>query len=238
MSGRRTRVKICGITTPGDAAAAAAAGADAIGIVFASSPRRAPAAAAAEIVAASGHCRRVGVFVDAAREHLLQLAAAWRLHAAQLCGDEPVAYARDLGLNVIRAIQLAGPADLERAAAYPARAFLLDAPGRGGLRGGTGRIFDWNLADRLPWPRDRVLIAGGLTPANVAAAILRLRPAAVDVSSGVERAPGIKDHARIRDFIAAVRHADARLAAMAGDAAPDAGRHAGFDAATTATIFD
>jgi phosphoribosylanthranilate isomerase len=204
----RTRIKICGITRPEDARAAAEAGADAVGFVLAASPRRAEAARAAALVEAAGAARRVGVFVDAAAGEIAEAAERFALHLAQLCGDEPEALAAELTIPVIRAVQLGSPADLVRAASFPAAAFLLDAPRDGTLRGGTGCGFDPVLADDLPWPRERTVVAGGLTAANVESAILRLRPGAVDVSSGVESSPGVKDPARMRAFVAAVRRAD------------------------------
>jgi phosphoribosylanthranilate isomerase len=204
----RTRIKICGITRPEDARAAAEAGADAVGFVLAPSPRRADRGRAAALAEAAGPARRVGVFVDASREEIVEAAECFGLHLAQLCGDETEALAVGLPLPVIRAVQLGSRADLERASTYPAAAFLLDAPRRGTLRGGTGRGFDPAMADDLPWPRDRTVVAGGLTAANVEAAILHLRPGAVDVSSGVESSPGVKDAARMRAFVAAVRRAD------------------------------
>ncbi len=116
-------------------------------------------------------------------------------------GKEPRATPGPPGL--LKAVHVRGPEDLRAAADYPADAFLLDSPPLGGRMGGTGRSFDWTLANALPWERRRVVLAGGLTAENLAKAVAAVRPAMVDVSSGVESAPGIKDAARLRNFLAA-----------------------------------
>jgi phosphoribosylanthranilate isomerase len=105
--------------------------------------------------------------------------------------------------GLLKAIHVRGPEDLRAAADYPAHAFLLDSPPLGGRMGGTGRSFDWALAGALPWARGKVVLAGGLTARNLAQAVAVVRPAMVDVSSGVESAPGIKDAGRLRDFLEA-----------------------------------
>jgi phosphoribosylanthranilate isomerase len=104
---------------------------------------------------------------------------------------------------LLKAVHVCAPEDLQAAAGYPAHAFLLDSPPLGGRMGGTGRSFDWTLAGTLPWDRERVVLAGGLTALNLAAAVAAVRPAMVDVSSGVESAPGIKDAGRLREFLEA-----------------------------------
>jgi phosphoribosylanthranilate isomerase len=109
------------------------------------------------------------------------------------------------GWGVIRVVHVGEAADLVGAAVLEADAFLLDAPVRDGRMGGTGRRFDWGAAAELPWEARRVIVAGGLTAENVAAAVRMLRPAMVDVSSGVEAAPGIKDAGRMEAFMEAVR---------------------------------
>ncbi|UCC81860.1 MAG: phosphoribosylanthranilate isomerase [Gemmatimonadota bacterium] len=208
----RTRVKICGLTRPLDAEFAARQGADALGVVFAAGPRLLDVASAAEVLAAApGRVQRVGVFADHALEFIQEAMERCRLDWIQLHGHETAELAAALSAKVIKAVRVTGAADLERARDYPADAFLLDAPAAHGRLGGTGEVFDWSEAEHLPWPRSRVIVAGGLNPENVGAAVERLRPGGVDVSSGVEAAPGVKDHALTAAFIAAVRETDARI---------------------------
>ncbi len=207
-----TRVKICGLTRTIDAEFAARQGADALGVVFASGPRQLDIASAAEVLAAlPAGVQRVGVFADHALEFIEEAMERCRLDWVQLHGHETAELAAALSANVIKAVRLSGAADLERARDYPADAFLLDAPAADRRLGGTGQVFDWSEAEHLPWPRSKVIVAGGLDPQNVGAAVERLRPGGVDVSSGVEAAPGVKDHALTAAFIAAVRETDARI---------------------------
>lgn len=202
---RAVRVKICGVTRPEDAALADAAGADAIGMIFAArSKRRLEPVQAAEIAAAVGpFTARVGVFVDAPLERVREIAAALRLDAVQLHGNEQPAYAAALrpAVQVIKAWSFAPGLRRAVMARYPADAVLLD-----GLRPGSGEAFDWEAARELRgFPR--LVLAGGLTPETVAAGVRALAPYGVDVASGVESAPGIKDPERLRAFVAAVRGA-------------------------------
>jgi phosphoribosylanthranilate isomerase len=118
--------------------------------------------------------------------------------------------------GLLKAIHVRRPEDLRAAADYPAHAFLLDSPPLGGRMGGTGRSFDWTLAGVLPWDRERVVLAGGLTARNLAAAVAAVRPAMVDVSSGVESAPGIKDAGRLRDFLEAAARIELEEGAWRG----------------------
>lgn len=204
-----TRVKICGITRSEDALAAAHAGADAIGLVFApASPRRVSAAQAAAIVAAlPPFVTSVALFVDPLAEQVRAVLEALRPDLLQFHGDEPPDFCAAFGLPYIKAVRVRPETDLlQYAARYAgARGLLLDAyhPDR---HGGTGRRFDWDLipAD-LPRP---IVLAGGLDPDNVAAAVRQVRPWAVDVSSGVESAKGIKDAGRVARFMREVRNAD------------------------------
>lgn len=210
--GAVTRVKICGLTRAKDAEFAARHGADALGVVFASGPRQLDVALAVEVLAlAPAHVQRVGVFADHALEFIDEATERCQLDWVQLHGHESAELAVALPAKVIKAVRVTGAADLERARDYPADAFLLDAPAANGRLGGTGEVFDWAEAEQLPWPRSKVIVAGGLNPENVGAAIERLRPGGVDVSSGVEASPGVKDHAMTEAFIAAVREADARI---------------------------
>jgi len=199
------RVKICGITRPEDPVAAEEAGADAIGLIFAErSARRLTLEQAARISSALGPLMvRVGVFVDAPLTQVQQAVRALGLGAVQLHGHEDAAYAVALrgSVRVIRAVGFTPGLSLEALRRYPADAWLLD-----GLSPGSGEAFDWERAAFLRgFPR--LILAGGLTPENVAAGIRALEPYAVDVASGVEAAPGVKDAGRIRDFLRAARQA-------------------------------
>ena len=203
-----TRVKICGITSGEDAAAAAAAGADALGFIFVpGTPRHlSPDAAAAIIALLPPFVTPVGVFLDQPAEEILAVVSRCGLQAVQLHGDEPAALARRIPVPVLKAVRVRDAASLEAVEGYPARAFLLDAYVEG-QPGGTGVAFPWELAVGLA-RRVPILLAGGLSPGNVAEAVRRVRPYGVDVGSGVERAPGRKDPRKIEEFIAHVRSAD------------------------------
>lgn len=202
----RTRVKFCGITTTGDALAAAALGADAIGLVFAErSPRRVALDAAQAIVAVTPpFVARVALFMDQPAALVHAVLAALRVDLLQFHGSEAADYCSGFAAPYLKAIAMADAVDpLALAAQHPAAAaFLLDGH-RAGEPGGGGVAFDWQRAVH-DWPRPLIL-AGGLDEHNVASAIERVRPYAVDVSSGIERAPGIKDHGKMQRFIDEVR---------------------------------
>ncbi len=203
-----TRVKICGIWEPDAARAAAEAGADAVGFVFAPSRRRVTVEQAAALAAIlPPFVARVGVFVDETRERILEAVAACGLSAVQLHGDEPPELCRALPVPVIKAVRVADARSLEALGRYRVSAFLLDAYAPGSP-GGTGRTFDWDLAAGLG-REHRIILSGGLNAANVTDALARVRPYGVDVSSGVET-DGRKDPAKIRAFVEAVRRWDAR----------------------------
>jgi phosphoribosylanthranilate isomerase len=194
-------VKICGITRLDDARAAVAAGAGAIGFIFwPKSPRFIdPHRARAIAAALPPFVTPVGVFVDQPLEYVNGVASLVRLGAAQLHGDETPAFAAAVSVPVLKAVS---PEQLDdRAWPSPVR-LLLDVHDPV-ARGGTGRTIDWAAAAHIAAQRE-VLLAGGLTPDNVADAIARVRPFGIDVSSGVERAPGIKDHRRLRALFEAV----------------------------------
>jgi phosphoribosylanthranilate isomerase len=198
------RVKICGITTPDDAALAAHLGASAIGLVFwPGSPRYVDAARAREIVdALPPFVSAVGVFVDQVEE-AAQVARAVRLSAVQFHGDEPGAAYRTFPFRVIKAVTVRDASAREAAAAVPAdAAVLLDAHDRV-KRGGTGRVIDWSIAAMIARERP-VILSGGLSADNAAEAIAAVQPYAIDVSSGVESAPGRKDPAKLRALFAAL----------------------------------
>lgn len=204
-----TRVKICGITRPEDALAAARAGADAIGLVFfAKSPRFVTIGQAQAILdVLPPFVTTVGLFVNAAEDAVHAVLQALPLDMLQFHGEETPAYCRAFGRPYLKAVRVRPGVDLvEYAASYPdARGLLLDAfvPG---IPGGTGQAFDWALIPRgLSLP---IVLSGGLDAGNVGEAIRRVRPWAVDVSSGVEADKGIKDAAKIAAFIQGVRNAD------------------------------
>lgn len=205
----RTRVKICGLTRPLDSQAVVAAGADAIGLVFYDrSPRAVDIAQARAVVAAlPPFVTSVGLFVDAPTAFVAQVLSEVRLDLLQFHGNEPPSACASYGRPWIKALRVRPGIDLLREAdRYAgARALLLDAycPG---VPGGTGERFDWGLIPPELGPR--VVLAGGLTADNVAGAIGRVRPYAVDVSGGVESAAGIKDHAKIDAFMRGVRDGD------------------------------
>jgi phosphoribosylanthranilate isomerase len=201
------RVKICGITRPEDALVAAEAGADAIGLVFAESPRRVtPEQAAAILAALPPFVTPVALFVDETAERVRRLCQSLGIRTVQLHGEESAATARQLGdLCVIKAFRIGGEADLAALEGYPAAAYLLDSR-VAGRRGGTGMAFDWGLAARAA-RHGRIILAGGLRPDNVAEAIRLVRPYGVDTSSGVECEPGKKDPAKMRAFVEAARAA-------------------------------
>ncbi|HXH03475.1 MAG TPA: phosphoribosylanthranilate isomerase [Candidatus Competibacteraceae bacterium] len=204
---RRTRIKICGITRPEDGQAAARLGADAIGLVFyPPSPRAVDAERAAAIVTAlPPFVSAVGLFVDAEPEWVRAVLARVPLALLQFHGAESADYCRGFGRPYLKAVPMGGGARVEDyQRRYPdAAGLLLDSHG-GGKSGGSGRAFDWAA---IPAPAARTLplvLAGGLDADNVAAAVAQVHPYAVDVSSGVETAKGIKDEVRMARFVAAV----------------------------------
>lgn len=192
-------VKICGLTRAADVAAAVEAGADALGFVFAASPRRVTAAQAAALTApVPGRTIRVGLFMNQPAEELWDVLDAVALDLIQFHGDEDDAFCAAFGLPFLKAVSMYSDDPGAQARSFPnAAGILVDSHAPGGA-GGTGHSFDWN---RRPDTDAPLWLAGGLTPDNVAAAVRQFRPDAVDVSSGVESAPGIKDPALIRAFI-------------------------------------
>jgi phosphoribosylanthranilate isomerase len=204
-----TAVKICGITRIEDAFASIRAGAHAIGFVFYQpSPRYiAPAAAGAILRALPPFITTVGLFVDAPADEVRAALAQAPVQLLQFHGAETPEYCRQFARPYMKAVRMSPEVDLLQYARdyHDAKALLLDAYVEG-LHGGSGVAFDWGrVPERLPLP---VIVSGGLTVENVADAVRRVRPSAVDVSSGVESAKGIKDAARIAAFIAGVRNAD------------------------------
>lgn len=201
-----TRVKICGVTRLADALHAARAGADAIGLNFyPRSPRCVSVEAAAEIAAAlPDGVWTVGVFVDAPRDAIAAVAERVGLDAIQFHGDEPAAFCAGWDRKTIKAVRVDAPGALAGASGYPVDYVLADAY-VAGRPGGTGRQvpLEWLVGV----PSERLILAGGLTPESVAAAVRAVHPVAVDVASGVESAPGIKDPEKVERFIANARNA-------------------------------
>jgi len=198
-------VKICGITSLPDAEAAVEAGASALGFVFwPKSPRFVdPHRARAIVSTLPPFVVPVGVFVNQPAAHVRGVAALVRLGAVQLHGDEDVLYVAGMDFPVIKAVTIEREDDADRINIWPRRTTLLLDVRDPMNRGGTGRTIDWSAAAPIA-ARRRTLLAGGLTPDNVAEAVARVKPFGIDVSSGVERSPGVKDHARIRALFEAL----------------------------------
>jgi phosphoribosylanthranilate isomerase len=204
-------IKICGTTSEDDALLAVAMGANAVGFIFAPSPRQISAQRVADIVKRLPRedLLTVGVFRDDAPRRVVEVVYSAGLHAAQLHGRETpdeVQWIRQRVPMVIKALP-AGDPRVPRAADYGADAILLDAPNPG-----SGQVFDWALAAELP-EGQRLMIAGGLNANNVAAAIVRVKPWGVDATSGVEASPGLKDPMKLKAFVEEARRAEAHLAA-------------------------
>ena len=208
-----TRIKICGVTLADDAAAVAAAGVDFIGLNFWPKskryldPERAPTIAG--VIRAMGPAALVGVFVDQDPDEILAILARVELDIIQLHGDEDPATVQRIADAVARpvwkAISVRTARELEHLEVWPVDALVLDAPTPG--RGGAGASFDHALARdaRARSPQLKIVLAGGLGPENVGPAIAQVRPWAVDVASGVETAPGVKDLSKLAAFVAAAR---------------------------------
>ena len=200
-------VKICGITDVEDALAAAGAGADAVGFVFAESPRRVGVERAREISSAlPGGILKVGVFVNEEPGRILEIAESVGLDLAQLHGDEGPGEIQELrrgDLGVMKAIRVRDAASLAVMNSCPADFFLLDAYD-GVARGGTGRTFDWEVANEVRGCAN-IFVSGGLSPENVREAVELFHPYGVDASSSLEERPGKKSGERIRRFVGAAK---------------------------------
>jgi phosphoribosylanthranilate isomerase len=220
------RIKICGVTNVADALAAADAGADAVGLNFYRGSKRCISVAEAKAIAeaVTHEINRIGVFVNATADEIRETCKDARIRGIQLHGDEPPEFLGELNrdLDIVRARRLddrgtnAIVEDVEaccKLAGFGPDAILVDAAVPDSF-GGTGHPVDWRqLTNRQDewWNRYPLILAGGLTPANVAQAIRVVRPHGVDVASGVESSPGKKDHAKVRDFVAAAREAFSKL---------------------------
>jgi phosphoribosylanthranilate isomerase len=204
-----TKVKICGITNLADAEAAVAAGADALGFNFyEKSPRYLPLQRASEIIRQMpAFVMRAGVFVNAPADFVLSAIRESGLTLLQFHGDESPQFCSQFGLMSMKAFRIRGPETLKEIPKYQTHAFLLDAFSSA-TYGGSGEKFNWDLAVEAQKFGKPIFLAGGLTPENVAEAIRQVHPFGVDVSSGVESAPGKKDHAKVKAFIAAAHGAE------------------------------
>ena len=206
---RRTRIKFCGMTRPADAVAAAALGVDAIGMIFAPrSPRRLGIEQAVAIAAALPMLvSKVALFADPDPAEVQAVLESIQPELLQFHGSETAEFCGSFGRPYLKAVPMGDAVDLDAfVARYPAAAgFVLDAHATGGA-GGSGRTFDW---ERIPAGVTRpLLLAGGLNPENVRDAVRRVHPYGVDVASGIESAPGLKDYAKMRAFVSEVSLAD------------------------------
>jgi len=195
------RVKICGITRSVDIQAAVRAGVDALGFVFAPRSKRVlePSLAAELVAQVPAFISRVGLFMDQESDAVASVLGRVPLNLLQFHGNEDAAYCRQFGLPYIKAVSMVSDQAVQQALdEYPdAAALLLDSHGPGGV-GGTGAVFDWAMIPAASMP---LVLAGGLRPGNVRRAVAQVKPWAVDVSSGVEDKPGIKNEELMREFI-------------------------------------
>ena len=200
------KVKICGITSAADGNIAAEAGADMIGLMFYDkSPRNISIATAKEISqAVPPYLMKVGVFVNPDEDLVMRAIGECGLSLLQFHGDETPEFCTQFGLMCMKAFRIRNAESLDGLAKYHTDAYLLDAYSAE-ARGGTGEKFNWDLAVEAQKFGKPIFLAGGLTPENVADAVRKVRPFAVDVSSGVESAPGKKDVAKVRAFITAAK---------------------------------
>lgn len=201
------KVKICGITRIEDAVAAVEEGADAIGLIFASaSPRYIEPDRAREIIRQlPPFVTPVGVFVNESRGGILRTIGVTGIRCLQLHGGESPSDTEGYPVPVIKSFRVAEDFDLQSLAAYTADAYLLDAYSPASP-GGTGKTFDWRIAGEA-LTLGRIILSGGITPANVAEAVRSVRPYAIDLSSGVESSPGVKDRMKIRALFEQIRSA-------------------------------
>ena len=202
------KVKICGITNLADAQASVEAGADMLGFIFCeASPRNMTVAKVAYIAQKlPAAVVKVGVFVNPPEEHVIQAIAGCGLNMVQFHGDETPQFCAQFGVMSMKAFRVWDNESLKALPHYHTDAWLLDAFAED-KAGGTGKTFNWELATEAQRFGKQIFLAGGLTPENVAEAVRKVRPFAVDVSSGVESSPGMKDQVKVRAFISAARSA-------------------------------
>ena len=228
-------VKICGVTSEADALLAVGMGASSVGFVFAPSPRQMAPAAVADIVKRLPHeTVTVGVFRNESPRRVVEIASQIGLRAVQLHGLESVEDTRWVAERVHWTIKAfpAGHRNIERFAEYRAQTLLVDGPNPG-----SGELFDWRLAEGVADP-SRLMVSGGLRPDNVAGAVAHLHPWGVDVSSGVESSPGVKDPGKVRDFVIAAREAGRLVAAERMDAVSEDAVGAGAGPHGGSVLFD
>ncbi len=217
FTGGELMVKICGVTSESDALLAVGLGADAVGFIFAPSPRQVAATTVADIVKRLPlGVLTVGVFRDEAPSRVVEIANHAGLGAVQLHGHEPAAECVWVRQRVPCTIKVfpAGDRTVSRFPEFGADYLLID-----GTSPGSGRVFDWRLAEGVADP-SRLIVSGGLTPENVGDAVRFLRPFGVDVATGVEASPGVKDPAKVAAFIAAARQAAGDSARQRADDVP------------------
>ncbi len=199
MEAQRTKIKICGITRLEDALLAADLGADALGFIFTESPRQVVPETAGEIISLlPPFVNSVGVFVDEEQESVREIAAYCKLDLIQLHGNESSGYCKALDLKALKVIRVKDEKSIESMASYrgTVQGFLLDTYVKG-LPGGTGKTFNWELAKQAK-KYGPVILSGGLNPDNICEAIEKVKPYGVDISSGVEASPGIKDPDKLK----------------------------------------
>jgi len=205
-----TRIKICGITNRADAEKAAEMGASAIGFVFADSPRRIKPPVAREISQAlPPFISKIGVFVNEDISTIKELYEYCRLDAVQLHGDEHIEYIKSLTVPFIKAFKVNGKEVIRRIEEFGLRYFLLDTFDKN-LSGGTGKSFNWQIANRAS-RFGKIILSGGLNPDNIREALEIVNPYAVDISSGVEKSPGLKDYQKMETLINKVQLWDNRI---------------------------
>ena len=205
MANPQVKVKICGMTNLKDVKVAVDGGVDAVGFIFyKKSPRSVTMQAVREIILElPPFVDSVGVFVNETAEQINKIADHCKLDRVQLHGDESPAFCKKIRRRVIKAIRVKDIQSLKKLSDYSVSSFLLDTFSEDQY-GGTGKVFDWNLA----YPAKKygpIILAGGLTPINVRQAIQRIKPYGVDVCSGVESQPGIKDHKKMKAFLKNVK---------------------------------
>lgn len=203
-----TKVKICGITNAADALAAAAYGASALGFVFYKrSLRCVTVEDACEILmGVPPFIKKVGVFVNEDRNIVNEIADRASLDLIQLSGDESPVYCKGLNRPYIKAVRVKNRESLNEINEYDTQYTLFDTYSKSNF-GGTGKVFNWDLIQDLPFEKRYIILSGGLNPENVKNAIKQITPYAVDVATGVEKFPGKKDHEKMKNFIEAVRNA-------------------------------
>jgi phosphoribosylanthranilate isomerase len=203
-----TRIKICGITNLEDASRAVELGVDALGFIFAQSPRRIDEKKAKEICfSIPPFISKVGVFVNEDKEVVLRILKGSGLNTVQFHGEESPEYCQEFkigGVKIIKTLRIKDRESPKNLSYYEVDAYLLDTYVKG-ITGGTGKTFNWDLALEAKKLGKPIILSGGLNPDNVAEAVKKVRPYAVDVSSGIEKEPGKKDYEKMKKFVREAR---------------------------------